>query len=157
MNSHPPSPELMAAKLSFRARPQAESRNLWSCGQRLTNRQSIDPSTRSLRSLGRDDSLKRRSDLLVGTNERNRKEGVIPIGPAGGWNKQPEAAWPIGIKGRAHSGDQRILQLHLPISERFADKTRGVFEDTRSAFGKDPRSAEVPGILSGSAFSYVSP
>jgi hypothetical protein len=44
----------------------------------------MDPSTRSLRSLGRDDSMKRRSALSVGTNGRYREEDVIPSGAEGG-------------------------------------------------------------------------
>ena len=43
-----------------------------------------DPSTRSLRSLGRDDSMKRRSAPSVWTNGRYREEDVIPSGVEGG-------------------------------------------------------------------------
>jgi hypothetical protein len=66
----------------------------------------MDPSTRSLRSLGRDDSLKRRSALSVGvadwgasvgTNGRNREEGVIPSGAAGGVEESVEWAGPHSL------------------------------------------------------------
>jgi len=82
---------------------------------KLCQEPPTDPSTRSLRSLGRDDIIQRRYAFSGGMNERHREEDVIPSEAEGGveesirLGRRPRSGQACGV-GCAFLRDLRILR-----------------------------------------------
>ena len=91
----------------------------------------MDPSARSLRPLGRDDTMKCLSALSVGTNGRYREDDVIPSGAEGGVE---ESVGKMGVRA--------TFAAFVPAKTSFAESAQRPFrrEQTRDTRWESPLS-----------------